>query len=321
MKMAARIERMAGAPQYNGTTKSSRAGAVWTGKVSLAENALLQPLKRKKPTMYFVNSMGDLFHEDVPDAWIDQVFAVMALCPQHTFQVLTKRSKRMRSYLSSDKDLNERIGQEAHQIDWKRAQELLNCFNPDDIHIYADMPLPNVWLGVSAEDQIRWDERTPDLCQTPAAVRFVSAEPLLGSINGRAPYAGANVDILRGAHPAVAPVDWVIVGGESGKGARPMHPDWARSIRNQCVKAGVAFFFKQWGEWADCTDEFYIGPTPKEERIFTATGEVLGVGVPRYGQGAVDPDWKERGGAWMCRVGKKPAGRMLDGCEWNEVPE
>jgi hypothetical protein len=99
-----------------------------------------------------------------------------------------------------------------------------------------------------------------------------------------------------------------------------MHPKWAKSLRDQCQTAGTAFFFKQWGEWADCTEEFYIGPTPKEERIFTGTGEVLGVGVPRYGQGTVDPDWKERGGAWMSRIGKKAAGRMLEGREWNEVP-
>lgn len=344
MKMAARIERMGGAPQYNGTTKYSRAGAVWTGKVALAENALLQPLKRKKPTMYFVNSMGDLFHEDVLDAWIDQVFAVMALCPQHTFQVLTKQSARMREYISNAFDrlvmamiktchdhdvptVEETC--EKHDIPWEKPK------SRDDW-----WPLPNVWLGVSAEDQIRADERIPDLLRTPAAVRFVSAEPLLGPINlsllrvgprGSGRVVGSTYDSLTGEavdstdagynrRPNNPKLDWIICGGESGTKARPMHPDWARSIRDQCSKAGVAFFFKQWGEWADCTDEFYIGPTPKEERIFTGTGEILGVGVPRYGQGAVDPDWKERGGAWMCRVGKKPAGRMLEGREWNEVP-
>jgi len=242
MRMAARIEAMARAGRlddegdvvrgakrlahYDGLTKTVKKKAVWTGKVALApEHILLKPLRRRKPTMWFVNSMSDLFHEDLPDEWIDRVFAVMALCPQHTFQVLTKRSKRMRDYLTT-------VAHEPHRNTVRRfagAFSTLRTPLPKDFNV----PLPNVWLGVSAERQQEADERIPDLLATPAAVRFVSAEPLLGALD-LTPW-------LTGV------LDWVIVGGESGPGARPMHPDWVRSIRDQCVSAGVAFFFKQWG--------------------------------------------------------------------------
>ena len=209
--MAGRLERMnpTGGTNsdyvnpYDGTTKKTKGGAVWTGKMALSENALLEPLKRKKPTMYFVNSMGDLFHENAPDEWIDQVFSVMAKCQQHTFQVLTKRSKRMLEYITSCQHGADDIG--------------------------GVWPLPNVWLGVSCEDQTRWNERWPDLARTPAAIRFVSAEPLLGQI-----------DMVGSGK-----LDWVIAGGESGPGARPMQPEWARDIRDQCKIANVNFFMKQ----------------------------------------------------------------------------
>lgn len=332
MTMAARIERMGGAPQYDGTTKPSRAGAVWTGKVALAEKALLEPLKRKKPTTYFVNSMGDLFHEDVPEEWKDMVFAVMALCPQHTFQVLTKRSARMREYLTNDIDLPERIGRAAHELDWKRAQETLPSFNPDDIHIFAPMPLPNVWLGVSAEDQARADERIPDLLNTPAAVRFASCEPLLGLVDLRSICTGWHfINSLDGFawHDAdralksekCASLDWVIVGGESGRKARPMHPDWARSLRDQCEAAGTAFLFKQWGEYADHTETHSASERcdASSDLVITPDGHTIGGGSKSHG-GLVDTDWEERRAAWMCKVGKKRAGRLMDGREWNGVP-
>lgn len=190
MTMAARIARMnPELEHYRGLTQSSKAGPVWTGKVALApEHTLTAPLRRRKPTMYFVNSMSDLFHEDVPDEWIDRVFAVMALCRdgasgadphprEHTFQVLTKRSKRMQSYMTAG-------GVAARVMD---AAELIACggekaksWGPDWT---MPWPLPNVWLGVSCEDKRRADERVPDLLATPAAVRFVSAEPLLGPID------------------------------------------------------------------------------------------------------------------------------------------
>lgn len=262
MAMAARIERMA-VPRaaagdgrqthYAGTTQASKAGPVWTGKVALApEHILLQPLKWAPPRRIFVNSMGDLFHEDVPDAWIDRVFAVMALAPQHKFQVLTKRSARMRAYCSALVGGERFISREAHLL--RHPGTPTKAIT--QVHDHCTGPLPNVWLGVSTEDQRRADERVPDLLATPAAVRFVSAEPLLGPIDFRAidldggyeqvlPLGAGWMDRLEPGELEGARLDWIIVGGESGPGARPMHPDWARSIRDQCAAAGVAFFMKQ----------------------------------------------------------------------------
>jgi protein gp37 len=201
--------------------------------------------------MVFVNSMSDLFHDQVPDEFIARVFAVMAIARRHTFQVLTKRHGRMRSLLSSPSfgHLVAEQGRAHHvgcQQDWLAVGAML-----------GGRPLPNVWLGVSAEDQKRADIRIPALLATPAAVRFVSAEPLLGPIDLKQAvipmgdqrghgltasfvHAGSCCDRFHG-------IDWVIAGGESGPRARPMHPDWPRQLRDQCAAAGVAFFFKQWG--------------------------------------------------------------------------
>lgn len=259
MKMAGRLEAIGGAPHYNGTTQKTRGGAVWTGKMALSEKALIEPLKRKKPTTYFVNSMGDLFHEGASDEWIDQVFAVMALCPQHTFQVLTKRSKRMREYMSNRNPNGHHPG-----MDYAALMAATGAWDTPALDLRT-WPLPNVWLGVSAENQEYANNRIPDLLATPAAKRFVSAEPLLGSISlnflrvgprGSGRVVGDTYDALSGEavdstdrgyvrRPDGNKLDWVIVGGESGPGARPMHPDWARRIRDKCGEAGTAFFMKQ----------------------------------------------------------------------------
>lgn len=199
----------------------------------------------------FVCAHGDLFHEGVPDEWIDRAFAVMALAPQHTFQVLTKRAERMREYLSARNGMgNAALCAAINNIPYG-----LGVW-----HGALEMPLPNVWLGVSAEDQTRTDERIPHLLATPAAVRFVSLEPLLGEIDLR------RVSVRRyGLLDALTPgyftdgrpprlgLDWVIAGGESGPSARPMHPDWVRSLRDQCTAAAVPFFFKQWGSGPQVT--------------------------------------------------------------------
>lgn len=302
MKMAGRLERMGGAPQYDGTTQKTKGGAVWTGKMALAEKAIPEPFKRKKPTMYFVNSMGDLFHENVPDDWIDWVFHVMAQNPQHTFQILTKRSERMREYINGlvleDKELSESIGP------W---------------------PLPNVWLGVSCEDQARADERIPDLLATPAAVRFVSAEPLLGDIDFEYPktlWPDGPPSCCSGTEcgcmgkptepPLIYGIDWVIVGGESGPGARPMHPDWARSIHAQCAAADVSFFFKQWGEWKTYIDRDNDDPDWRQNYRDTDGFEILNLAGGRGFHG-------ERVHL-MQRVGKKAAGRELDGIIHDGMP-
>jgi protein gp37 len=175
-----RLDGNPATPLYAGTTQRSKAGPVWTGKVALAtDKTLLAPLRWRAPRRIFVNSMGDLFHEAVPDEWIDRVFAVMALAPQHTFQVLTKRSKRLRAWFAGTEDTGD-----AFTRILSRAPKMME--GGDDWWDFLSdrgWPLPNVWLGVSAEDQPRADERIPDLLATPAAVRFVSAEPLLGAID------------------------------------------------------------------------------------------------------------------------------------------
>ncbi|HSH41626.1 MAG TPA: phage Gp37/Gp68 family protein [Arenicellales bacterium] len=251
-----------------------------------------QPLRWRNPRRIFVNSMSDLFHEDVPKNFIDRVFAVMALSPQHTFQVLTKRPERMREYLGH--------GGTCIPIGVRQAAEIMGLHDPGPMPI----ALPNVWLGVSVEDQTSADERIPPLLETPAAVRFLSCEPLLGPINlcelpgasgiGRGLDALSNAGVDPGALIPHA-VDWVIAGGESGPRARPMHPDWVRSLRDQCQAAGVPFFFKQWGEWApDCIHD---GPACAE--------------TPRPSPGKP---------GCMFRCGKKRAGRQLDGRIWDEAP-
>jgi protein gp37 len=298
-------------------------------EVFFDESRLLDVLKRKKPTKYFWCDMTDMFGSWVPFEWIDKCFAVMALTPHHTHQVLTKRPERMAEYLQS-------------QPDWNKALEslqdsCLECTAEPAIfdracHVHRDMadeafaalhrswPLSNVWIGTSCEDQQRADERIPHLLRCPAAVRFLSCEPLLGPIDlskfhigwwrcfnceqahdpGPDEPLGTEIDCSNCGNPGPLEIDglhlhWVICGGESGHGARPMHPDWARSLRDQCVVAGVSFFFKQWGEWAP---------------VSTATGlHELPFG---------EYDVKTRFG--FTKAGKKQAGRMLDGLEWNEFP-
>jgi len=249
--------------------------------VQLRPNMLELPLSKKweEPRRVFVNSMSDLFHDKVPDEYIARVFAVMALAPQHTFQILTKRHGRMRALLNS-RDFLQLVWDAWSVEDGPDESESLGT-DPAE-----RWPLPNVWLGVSAEDQKRADLRIPALLDTPAAVRWISAEPLLGPL-----------DIARFVENDdtkydVPALDWVVVGGESGPGARPMHPDWARSLRDQCMAAGVSFLFKQWGEWTPNTGHRY-----------------------RDWANLSDPH------AFVMRVGKKAAGRELDGRTWNQYPK
>lgn len=219
---------------FNGLVRRVNGHAQWSGKVVTVESSLLEPLSWRKPARVFVNSMSDLFHEDVPDAFIDQVFAVMAAARQHTFQILTKRADRMREYLSADKlELLDRF--DAASDDWTHG----TCEDT--------WPLPNVWLGVSVEDQKYADERIPLLLQTPAAVRFISAEPLLGPVDLSAIKRTRAEGYMRPLDGRFRTLDWVIVGGESGPGARPFDLAWPRSIVQQCKAAGVPVFVKQLG--------------------------------------------------------------------------
>jgi protein gp37 len=261
-------KRFAGTPQFpNGF------------QVTLRPERLEQPLKWRKPSMVFVNSMSDLFHDDIPDSYIARVWMTMFFAPQHTFQILTKRAGRMRSWVQRWTS-----GEIPHPETGMRPP--------------SRVVLPNVWLGVSAEDQKWANVRIPALLDTPAAVRFVSAEPLLGSIDMRMWLEDdpEKYDVPR--------LDWVIVGGESGPKSRAMHPDWARSLRDQCTSAGVSYLFKQWGEWAPNGSYRKDTGTPQSssrEHVFEDGGQDGFIPV-------------------MARVGKKQAGRLLDGRTWDEFP-
>ena len=285
---------------YGELTQIVNGHPVWSGVVKQASaETRLAPLHWRKPRRVFVNSMSDLFHENAPDEWIDQAFAVMALCPQHTFQALTKRSKRMLDWVRKN-STGGRIFHLASQIDPKKYRA-----------VSGSWPLPNVWLGVSVEHQEAADARIPLLLQTPAAVRFVSAEPLLGRVDLHLPDQEAYPLKMRPV--AIQRIHWVICGGESGPGARPMHPDWARSLRDQCRAANVPFFFKQWGEWLPEGIEVGwkdVGRPPRNvEHLWIAEDGTQHTGL--IGSNDVR--------TW--RVGKKAAGALLDGREWRQFPE
>lgn len=229
--------------------------------VKLRPERLEVPIRWRRPRRVFVNSMSDLFHADVPDDFIARTFAVMATAGNHTYQVLTKRHARMRSLLNSPR-FREDV---AHH--WFELYDKYAC-RRQFVPTWADhWPLPNVWLGVSVEDQHWANLRIPALLNTPAAVRFLSCEPLLGPVGLRDEWMWAT----RGVH-------WVIVGGESGHGARPMDAEWATSLRDQCATAGVPFFMKQAGavlarEWG-CSDRKGHNPAEWPEpfpREFPAT--------------------------------------------------
>jgi protein gp37 len=224
MSLAPRLKAM-GSKRYqrDGDPRTSGPGF----GLSLHSDTVSLPMRWTKPRRIFVNSMSDLFHDEVPDRFIADVFAVMTIADRHTFQLLTKRHGRMRSLLTSV-----RFWRDVSAARNVRGHESLPYTGAGGFE-----PPPNVWLGVSVEDQKWADIRIPALLDTPAAVRWLSCEPLLGS-----------VDIFRSTDLDRDPgLDWVVVGGESGIASRPMQPAWARFLRDECVGAGIPFFFKQWG--------------------------------------------------------------------------
>lgn len=237
----------------------------WTGKVELVKKHLDDPLHWRRSRRIFVNSMSDMFHEALPFSQIDRIFTVMAAADWHTYLILTKRSDRLLEYVRSGR----------HD----------DGYGPDRADYHLDQA---IWLGVSVENKLALS-RIDALRQVPAEVRFLSIEPLLEDLG---------VIDLTGIH-------LVIVGGESGPGARPMHPGWVRSIRDQCIATGTPFFFKQWGNWTpDNTNA-------KKKLRLTFQG-LNGSNLAN----CVEDDAQ----VWMSHVGKGAAGRLLDGREWNEMP-
>lgn len=434
-------------PSRAGLTRDTKAGPVWNGEVRLNEDWLLQPLQWKRPRHIFVCAHGDLFAEQVPDAWIMRVLFVMGQAPQHIFQVLTKRPERMRAFFRKWADMK------PASID-----DLCTAQTPDEVrklydcgrgHLFADMlesmgtpppgcgyplfdwmggmanwpdALPNVWLGVSVEDQARADERIPVLLDTPAAIRWISDEPMLGRVDLRAwlpnawkckgekrpwssfdwpkwvpeetrnqvmsfwsnAYGRDPNDWMRGAlengqpplgtfgtyklldakqspiegrfvpawnnigrvvtdsgevrcvsaglyqsHPPR--LDWVVAGGESGPDARAMHPDWPRALRDQCAAAGVAFFFKQWGNWRPATwklereegetDKAYIARSEAEaatHAVRSDSGFSLELSHRPWSVERASEEPTPFAGMRPC--GKSEAGRLLDGATHDAMP-
>lgn len=307
--------------------------------------ALPLPCRWTKPRRIFVNSMSDLFHESVPFEFIAAVFGVMAGASWHSFQVLTKRPQRMLDFfawLDAHPERAEFDSASLHEKypgdDWRPflCADLASRVLPDDgeglrVAIAGEWPLPNVWLGVSVEDQAAADERVPLLLKAPAAVRFLSVEPMLSAVDLRLrrPVRDDDRQDMDGwcSHittAAGAGIHWVICGGESGPHARPMHPHWARDLRDQCAARGVPFLFKQWGEWAPRaglltgggTDFQTLDPGCKRWPHVTRLGEHgLDTRIAEHCTSEAGED------IYMQRVGKKAAGRLLDGVEHNGYPE
>jgi protein gp37 len=253
----------------------------WNGKTVFVESALDKPLRWKRPRRIFVCSMGDLFHESVPFRWIDRVFAVMALCPQHTFILCTKRAERMHRYIITSMYI-------------EHSTSLWEAIDDRGGNSDISPPFRNVIGMVTADDQEQWDKRVPWLLKTPFALRGVSIEPMLEKIVVTQPelipghgtgWANPMYSTAALGDKRPPSLDWVIVGGESGPGARPMHPYWVRRVRDDCVAAGTEFFFKQWG------DRPHIDA------------------------------FDERDGMINACYGNKHNGRVLDGRTWDEFPE
>lgn len=276
-------------------------------EIFIDKKILDQPLRWRRPRKIFVCSMTDLFGDFHTDEMIDEGFALMGACDDadrdHTFIVLTKRHKRMLEYMKT------------------RARKAWNSRRMNR----SAFPPRNIWLGVSCENQKAADERIPALLEAPAAVRFISAEPLLGHIHLWNQWIGKpSEDVCLGPSYAPTKLDWVIVGGESGGHARPMHPRWAKELRDQCAAAGVAFFFKQWGGWKpvcemdEAESDSMSYPRKKSHTDDSARAN-------KYPTTVILPDGSTgekylQGAMLTFNIGKKKAGRKLDGKEHTEFP-
>ncbi|WP_036257790.1 phage Gp37/Gp68 family protein [Methylocapsa aurea] len=251
----------------HGFAELGPAGPAWTGKIELLEDRLALPLGWDRPSRIFVNAGSDLFHESLPNAAIDRVFAVMALAPHLTFQVLTKRPKTMLAYLLDSEALS-RIERAMGEI----------ATDPNLTKIDS-WPLPNVWLGVTAENQKEADRRIPLLLQTPAAVRWIAAEPLLEQLDLK-----VGTWLKEGPNAPGPKLDWIVAGGEIGAEALPCQPNWARSLRDQCAESGAAFFWHQWGEHVPCAG---VEADPAPEPVKMTFSRVGAAPSPRLLDGAL----------------------------------
>jgi len=327
--MARRLANMQATSYYAGAITDGK----WNGNICAApESVWEKPEKWHKPRRIFVGSMTDVFHPNVLDALLDRLFMEMTVYnSHHTYMLLTKRPERMRDYIA------EAIQRDADWV-WQgctvsdKSVSHSWCSPPPLVFKAPD----NVWLGVTVENQEQADARIPVLLDTLAATRFVSIEPMLGPVDlnyilpesSKEPSKtcgtpwGHKISALHGtvstkpggpkSGPCFYPsLDWIIAGGESGPNARPSHPDWVRDLRDQCVKAEVPFFFKQWGEWAP--DNFVHAGTifDREHITFNSNYEIANSRA----------DFTPSHNFTMKHVGKKAAGHLLDGMEWRQVPE
>jgi protein gp37 len=309
----------------------------WNGTVRLVPEHLDDPLRWRRPRRIFVNSMSDIFHEALSFQDIAAIFGVMAAAPQHTFQILTKRAARMEAWFRW-------IEQEATGLlTLPLAPQLIAADEAQTrlgrrwtVASPTVWPLPNVWVGVSVEDQTAAHERIPFLLRIPAAVRWLSCEPLLGPVDLTAiPTQGPDpipMNVLRRPSVFAPHIHWVVAGGESGPLARPMHPDWPRGLRNQCAHAGTPYLMKQLGEWGPSGQ--HPGTGEPVYLTFPDPGAWLGPGASGLAQGdrfldasgkAVRSGADAEGAAYpvtaLRRIGKKAAGRLLDGRVHEAYPE
>jgi protein gp37 len=293
----------------------------WTGEVRLFADRLPDPLSWTTPSLVFVASQSDLFHDKVPLEFIAAVFGVMALAGHHTYQVLTKRIERAQAVLSKltlDDCMAAAVAagvvytdRHSRMVAAQLSDHARFRFGEED-HLW---PLRNVWVGTSVENQAMWDRRIPVLKMTPAACRWASVEPLVGSIDP-----GPLTDL-----------NWIVVGGESGEDARPMHPQWVRTLRDACLAASTSFYFKQWGAWWPWsqhpdTKEHYdwlYKPAPENDPDAIRACRFRNGVMQLDGSIDIDPaDWRYPQGAMHTfRVGKSNSGAVLDGQTWTQFPE
>lgn len=283
-------------PQYKEVVSGKR----WNGKTTLVKSQLDKPSKWTKPRAIFVCSMGDLFHESVPFEWIDDLFAMMASNPQHLFIVLTKRPHIALKWFNHKDTSWKNEGMQGDE----RIRYL--CYHNHGVQIEFEAwkwPLPNVWMITTTENQEELNKRAPYLLQVPAAKRGISIEPMLGPMDIQkwlVPGADGTPEEMERYHDFI---DWVIVGGETGPKARPMHPDWVRSVRDQCHATGTPFFFKQWGEYRQSTE---IDKAPLRNWVWVSSSGDIEDSSPK-------PFKNEHlHHELMIKVGRKAAGDWID---------